>query len=190
MISALTQLALPALLALDPETAHEATLKALELGLYPADRTADPSTLASRLGELVLTNPIAIAAGFDKDARVPDAVLGLGCGFAEIGTVTPLAQPGNPPTEEAARKRWEYQRDDLRDAALDVFERASTSAVVELIANHADDDRRAVRLALLDILEELSDLPDALRPQVARWADDGLSDDISSRAKQLLADRR
>ena len=38
MISALTQLALPALLALDPETAHEATLKALELGLYPADR--------------------------------------------------------------------------------------------------------------------------------------------------------
>jgi dihydroorotate dehydrogenase len=96
MISALTQLALPALLALEPETAHEATLKALELGLYPADRTTDPSTLASRLGELRLANPIAIAAGFDKDARVPDAVLGIGCGFAEIGTITPLAQAGNP----------------------------------------------------------------------------------------------
>ena len=96
MFSALTQLARPALLALDPETAHETTLKALELGLYPADRSVDPPTLASRLGELRLTNPIAVAAGFDKDARVPDAVLGLGCGFAEIGTVTPLAQPGNP----------------------------------------------------------------------------------------------
>ena len=45
---------------------------------------------------LVFPNPIGIAAGFDKDARVPDAVLGLGCGFAEIGTVTPLPQAGNP----------------------------------------------------------------------------------------------
>jgi dihydroorotate dehydrogenase len=95
MLNALMHLARPALLALDPETAHEATLRALEKGLYPADHGADPPTLASRLGDLALTNPIAIAAGFDKDARVPDAVLGLGCGFAEIGTVTPLAQPGN-----------------------------------------------------------------------------------------------
>jgi len=96
MLNALMQLARPALLALDPETAHEMTLRALEKGLYPADRAADPPTLAARLGDLALTNPIAIAAGFDKDARVPDAVLGLGCGFAEIGTVTPLAQAGNP----------------------------------------------------------------------------------------------
>jgi dihydroorotate dehydrogenase len=96
MLNALLQLARPALLALDPETAHETTLRALEKGVYPADRSADPPTLAGRLGDLALTNPIAIAAGFDKDARVPDAVLGLGCGFAEIGTVTPLAQSGNP----------------------------------------------------------------------------------------------
>ncbi len=96
MLNALMHLARPALLALDPETAHEATLKALENGIYPADRAADPPTLASRLGDMALANPIAIAAGFDKDARVPDAVLGLGCGFAEIGTVTPLAQVGNP----------------------------------------------------------------------------------------------
>jgi dihydroorotate dehydrogenase len=96
MLNALMQLARPALLVLDPETAHEATLRALEKGLYPADRTTDPPTLATRLGGLALTNPVAIAAGFDKDARVPDAVLGLGCGFAEIGTVTPLAQAGNP----------------------------------------------------------------------------------------------
>lgn len=96
MLNALMHLARPALLALDPETAHEATLRALEKGLYPADRAADPPTLASRLADLTLTNPIAVAAGFDKDARVPDAVIGLGCGFAEIGTVTPLAQPGNP----------------------------------------------------------------------------------------------
>ncbi len=96
MFNALMQLARPALLALEPEKAHEATLRALERGLYPADRSADPATLSCRLGDLALTNPLSIAAGFDKDARVPDAVLGLGCGFAEIGTVTPLPQPGNP----------------------------------------------------------------------------------------------
>jgi dihydroorotate dehydrogenase len=96
MLNALMHLARPALFALDPETAHEATLRALEHGLYPADPRPDPTTLASRLGDLALSNPIAIAAGFDKDARVPDAVLGLGCGFAEVGTVTPLPQPGNP----------------------------------------------------------------------------------------------
>ena len=109
MLNALMQLARPALLALDPETAHETTLRALEKGLYPADRSADPPTLAARLGGLALTNPIAVAAGFDKDARVPDAVLGLGCGFAEIGTVTPLAQAGNPqparlPPHQRARR--------------------------------------------------------------------------------------
>ena len=96
MLNALMHLARPALLALDPETAHETTLRALEKGLYPADRSQDPPTLAARLGDLTLANPIAVAAGFDKDARVPDALLGLGCGFAEIGTVTPLAQAGNP----------------------------------------------------------------------------------------------
>ncbi len=96
MLNALLQLARPALLALDPETAHETTLRALEKGLYPGDRGIDPPTLQSLLGDLTLPNPISIAAGFDKDARVPDAILGIGCGFAEIGTVTPLPQAGNP----------------------------------------------------------------------------------------------
>src|SRR5690606_33960836 len=41
-------------------------------------------------------NPLGMAAGFDKDAQVPDAVLGLGFGFAEVGSITPLPQPGNP----------------------------------------------------------------------------------------------
>jgi dihydroorotate dehydrogenase len=45
---------------------------------------------------LILPNPVGIAAGFDKDARVPDAILAIGCGFAEIGTVTPRPQEGNP----------------------------------------------------------------------------------------------
>jgi len=95
MLKALFDLAPRALRLLSPEEAHELTLKALELGAYPA-AASDPASLATSFAGLTLPNPIGIAAGFDKDARVPDAILRLGCGFAEIGTVTPIPQPGNP----------------------------------------------------------------------------------------------
>jgi dihydroorotate dehydrogenase len=96
MLNSLYQLARPALFMLAPEDAHETTLKALEAGAYVRDTTPSDSRLSVTLGGLKLSNPVGIAAGFDKDARVPDACLGLGCGFAEIGTVTPLPQVGNP----------------------------------------------------------------------------------------------
>lgn len=96
MKSILITLARPFLFALPPERAHEITLRALEHGLHPYDRSPPNPQLAIELWGLKFPNPIGIAAGFDKEARVPDAVLALGCGFAEIGTVTPLPQPGNP----------------------------------------------------------------------------------------------
>ncbi|MDX2287399.1 MAG: quinone-dependent dihydroorotate dehydrogenase [Hyphomicrobiaceae bacterium] len=89
-------LARPLLLALPPEQAHDLTLRALELGQYPRDTSPAEPALAQQVMGLRFPNPIGIAAGFDKDARVPDAVLGLGAGFAEIGTVTPRPQSGNP----------------------------------------------------------------------------------------------
>lgn len=96
MMSGAYQFIRPMLFALSPEDAHEATLKALETGLYPRGFGSDDTILAQRLFGLDFPNPIGIAAGYDKDARVPDAVLGMGCGFAEIGTVTPRPQAGNP----------------------------------------------------------------------------------------------
>jgi dihydroorotate dehydrogenase len=96
MLSALYGFARPAIFALEPEIAHEATLKALENGIYPRSIAADDAVLSQKVFGLSFPNPIGIAAGYDKDARVPDAVLGLGCGFAEIGTVTPQPQSGNP----------------------------------------------------------------------------------------------
>jgi dihydroorotate dehydrogenase len=96
MISGLSRLAQPLLMMLPPEQAHEATLKALEKGLYPRPAEPDDPRLAVKAFGLDFPNPLGLSAGFDKDARVPDAVLGLGFGFAEIGTVTPLPQPGNP----------------------------------------------------------------------------------------------
>lgn len=96
MLNGLYFLARPALFAMQPEDAHEATLKALEAGLYPRQLGIDDPCLSQLVMGLSFSNPVGIAAGYDKDARVPDAVIGLGCGFAEIGTVTPRPQDGNP----------------------------------------------------------------------------------------------
>jgi dihydroorotate dehydrogenase len=95
MLKMLFDFAPRALTLLPPEEAHEITLKTLELGVFPA-ASADDAALAVTFAGLALPNPVGIAAGFDKDARVPDAILRLGCGFAEIGTVTPIPQLGNP----------------------------------------------------------------------------------------------
>jgi dihydroorotate dehydrogenase len=96
MLKALYRLTRPALFTLAPEDAHEATLKALELGLYPRPLGGENPVLRQTVFGLDFPNPIGIAAGYDKDARVPDALLGMGLGFAEVGTVTPKPQDGNP----------------------------------------------------------------------------------------------
>lgn len=86
----------PLLFAVDPERAHELTLRALESGLYPKPERADDERLAVALWDLRFPNPVGVAAGFDKDARVFPALLALGCGYAEVGTLTPQPQAGNP----------------------------------------------------------------------------------------------
>lgn len=96
MLTSLFDFARPALLTLSPEDAHEVTLRSLEMGIYPRCSRPDDPALAVSVFGLTFPNPVGIAAGFDKDARVPDASLAMGCGFAEIGTTTPLPQSGNP----------------------------------------------------------------------------------------------
>lgn len=78
-----------------PERAHGLAIRALERGVVPARPVRDPRLRVRALG-LDFPNPLGMAAGFDKNAQVPGPLLRLGFGFAEIGTVTPLAQPGNP----------------------------------------------------------------------------------------------
>jgi dihydroorotate dehydrogenase len=80
---------------LPPESAHETTLRMLESGFHPRGGGDDP-ILATRVCGLEFPNPVGLAAGFDKDARVPDAMLSFGFGFVEVGSVTPRAQLGNP----------------------------------------------------------------------------------------------
>ncbi len=95
MISGLFALAQPPLLLLDPETAHEATLCALERGLYPRGGHEDARLRQTVFG-LDFPNPLGMAAGFDKNARVPGPLLKMGFGFTEVGTITPQPQAGNP----------------------------------------------------------------------------------------------
>src|SRR5256885_10984768 len=79
-----------------PETAHRLTLTALAAGLGGTSRPPDLPELHQRVWGLDFSNPIGIAAGFDKDAQAPEPLLRLGFGFVEIGTVTPRPQSGNP----------------------------------------------------------------------------------------------
>jgi dihydroorotate dehydrogenase len=84
----------PAMFLLDAERAHRLTIESLKL--LPHGGPAKAGALATELAGLHFPNPLGMAPGFDKDAEVPDAVLGLGFGFTEIGTVTPKPQDGNP----------------------------------------------------------------------------------------------
>jgi len=95
VIGLFDRLSLPLLRALDPEDAHALAIKALRFMPVPK-AAADPPELAVRAFGLNFPNPVGMAPGFDKNAAVPDALLRLGFGFVEVGTVTPRPQTGNP----------------------------------------------------------------------------------------------
>lgn len=94
-MSVLDRLGRKALFAFDPETAHDLSIAALKTG-FPLCRAPAPSPrIAVSVAGLEFPNPLGMAAGYDKNAEVPDALLGLGFGFVEVGTATPLPQSGN-----------------------------------------------------------------------------------------------
>ena len=149
MISSLFPLVKPLLHALDPEAAHGLTIKALKL-LPPRRPPASDASLAVKAFGLDFPNPLGLAAGFDKHAEVPDAMLGLGFGFTEIGTVTPLPQPGNPrprifrlTRDEAVINRFGFNSEGHDRAHTRLKRRASLGGVVgvNIGANKDAEDR-------------------------------------------------
>ena len=86
----------PLLHCVDAETAHGLTIKALKTGFGGSVKISSPANLATSCFGLNFQNPLGLAAGFDKNAEVPDAMLAMGFGFVEVGTVTPRPQEGNP----------------------------------------------------------------------------------------------
>jgi dihydroorotate dehydrogenase len=108
----------PFLHALDPETAHELTLRALELGIVPPQPALTDPALAVTLFGRPLAHPVGMAAGFDKNARVYAKLYAQGLSFVEVGGVTPLAQIGNPrprvfrlPEDDAVINRMGFPND-------------------------------------------------------------------------------
>ncbi len=85
----------PAIFALDSETGHRLAISALKK-LPPSSSRTPRGPVSIEVAGLTFPNPVGVAAGFDKDAEVPDALLRLGFGFTEVGSITPRPQPGNP----------------------------------------------------------------------------------------------
>lgn len=130
-------LARPLLMAMDAEQAHNLTIAALKTGLVPGGSRRDPDSLATRVFGLDFTNPIGLAAGFDKNAEVPDAMLKMGFGFVECGTVTPRPQDGNPkprlfrvPTAQAVINRFGFNNQGLDAYAARLLARSGRPGIV------------------------------------------------------------
>jgi dihydroorotate dehydrogenase len=81
---------------LDAEAAHGIAIRSLKTGILPRSLDDDEPSLAVEVWGRHLPNPVGLAAGFDKNAEVPDALLEFGFGFVEVGSVTPRPQDGNP----------------------------------------------------------------------------------------------
>ncbi|KAL3860218.1 hypothetical protein ACJMK2_010373 [Sinanodonta woodiana] len=90
------QFVMPAIHMLDAETSHKLAVKAAKYKLIVKSKEPDPEILHTKVWGRTFSNPVGLAAGFDKDGEAVDGLLRMGFGFVEVGSVTPLAQPGNP----------------------------------------------------------------------------------------------
>src|SRR4051794_28380265 len=165
MIPALFPLAKPLLHALDPETAHELTIKALALAPSRVPSGDDPRLTVEALG-LRFPNPVGLAAGFDKQCEVPDQLLGLGFGFVELGGVVPKPQAGNPrprvfrlTRDEAVINRFGLNSEGLDAARRRLAGRRGRSGIVgvNIGANKDSTDRIADYVLCIERLCGLAD---------------------------------
>ncbi|TVR12020.1 MAG: quinone-dependent dihydroorotate dehydrogenase [Salinarimonadaceae bacterium] len=164
MMRALFSMARPILHALDPETAHAASIRSLSLlpALPPAPD--DPALAVDAFG-LRFPNPVGLAAGYDKQCEAPDQLLSLGFGFVECGGVTPLPQPGNPrprvfrlPRDGAVINRFGLNSDGVAAVAARLKKRRGRSGIVgvNIGANKDSDDRVADYVVLVTALSGLA----------------------------------
>jgi dihydroorotate dehydrogenase len=158
VIRAFDAFSLPLLRWFDPEDAHRLAIQGLRL-LPPVRPRPDDPKLAVRAFGLNFPNPIGMAAGFDKSAEVPDALLRLGFGFVEIGTVTPKAQAGNPrprlfrlERDEAVINRMGFNNDGAEAVLRRLAGRAHLTGIVgvNVGANKDASDRVADYVKLIE----------------------------------------
>jgi len=159
VIRAFDAFSLPLLRWFDPEDAHRLAIHGLKF-LPPARPRPDDHKLAVRAFGLNFPNPVGMAAGFDKNAEVPDALLRLGFGFVEIGTVTPRPQRGNPrprlfrlERDEAVINRLGFNSDGAETVLRRLAGRAHFGGIVgvNVGANKDSSDRTADYVKLIEI---------------------------------------
>lgn len=158
MIRAFDAFSLPLLRWLDPEDAHRMAIQGLRL-LPPMRPRRDDPKLAVRAFGLNFPNPVGMAAGFDKNAEVPDALLRLGFGFVEIGSVTPRPQSGNPrprlfrlERDEAVINRMGFNNDGAEAVLRRLAARGNQGGIVgvNVGANKDSEDRTADYVRLIE----------------------------------------
>ena len=164
MIRAFDAFSLPLLRWFDPEDSHRLAIQGLRL-LPPVRPRPDDAKLAVRAFGLNFPNPIGMAAGFDKNAEVPDALLRLGFGFVEIGTVTPKPQTGNPrprlfrlERDEAVINRLGFNNDGADAVLRRLASRAHHGGIVgvNVGANRDSPDRVADYVKLIETFAPLA----------------------------------
>lgn len=160
----LTDLGATLLRNLDPETAHQMAIKALQFTPLPTPPADDP-VLHTRLAGLDLPNPVGLAAGLDKNGEALHGLARLGFGFVECGSVTPLAQPGNPKPRlfRLSEDRAIINRMGFNNAGLEAFagrlaDRPKSSVIgANLGANKDTEDKAADYVTGLVRLKGLAD---------------------------------
>jgi dihydroorotate dehydrogenase len=164
VIRAFDAFSLPLLRWFDPEDAHRLAIQGLKL-LPPIKPRADDPKLAVRAFGLNFPNPIGMAAGFDKNAEAPDALLRLGFGFVEVGTVTPKPQEGNPrprlfrlDRDEAVINRMGFNNDGAPAVLRRLAARAHHGGIVgvNVGANKDSPDRVADYVRLIETFAPLA----------------------------------
>lgn len=137
--------------SIDPETAHELALKALNMGFAATPGPVTSDRLRVTLAGLDLPNPIGLAAGFDKNAQAITPLARAGFGFLEVGAATPLPQPGNPKPrlfrlaqDAAAINRFGFNNDGMEAICARIAARPFALPIgINLGANKTSPDRAA-----------------------------------------------
>ncbi|KAI8351638.1 Dihydroorotate dehydrogenase-domain-containing protein [Mortierella sp. GBAus27b] len=160
-----------------PETAHKFGIKLLKTGISPRDTQEDDPSLEVKLWNKTFSNPVGMAAGFDKHAEAIDGLFNLGFGYVEIGSVTPLPQDGNPqprmfrlPDDKCVINRYGFNSDGHKAVESRLRQR-----IKRFLYKHAREDQEAT----LDKLK--------YGPASAESLVDALSTNRSLRDDRILA---
>jgi dihydroorotate dehydrogenase len=192
----------PALFALDAERAHELTLAFLQqpfvVHRLPASRSGPPdSRLRQRAFGLDFEHPIGLAAGLDKHGAVPRAWAAMGFAFAEIGTVTPRPQPGNPrprlfrlPRDRAIINRFGFNSVGAPQVARNLADAVPPTLRVGInVGKNRDTENERAADDCVQAVEALHPFADYFVINVSSPNTAGLRDLQESRALRALVER-